>query len=106
MASLKLDGRVYALPDSDDWTTAELSEAESALGVAFGDKSQGDAMAISFFIAVRRVEKDTPPVVLADKVRQIKMRDLSLEDDEDEKPPFDPADPSTIGRPPLEALGS
>ena len=104
MASLRLDDKIYPLPDSDDWTTGELSEAESALGVVFSDKSQGDAMSISFFIAVRRIEKDMPPVVLADKVRQIKMRDLDIDDDP--RPPLVSADPSTIGRPPLEALGS
>jgi hypothetical protein len=84
-----------------------LSEAENALGVAFGDKSQGDAMAISFFIAVRRVDKDTPPVLLADKVRQVKMRDLDIEDESDQPPlALAPDDRSTIGHPPSEVSGS
>jgi len=87
MAKLRLDGREYELPDSDDWTTGELSEAEHALGVSFGEKSQGDAMAITFYIAVRRAMSATemPPVILADRVKRIPMKDLLAE--EEENPP-------------------
>ena len=90
MAKLRMDGKEYELPDSDDWTTGELSEAEHALGASFGDTSQGDAMAITFYIAVRRVvgSSEMPNVVLADRVKRIPMKDL-LTEEEDESPPVE-----------------
>ena len=88
MARLKFDGKEYELPDSEDWTTGELSEAEHALGTSFGGESQGDVMAISFYIAVRREDKEIPPVLLADRVKQVKMGELLLSEPEEEEGPL------------------
>lgn len=89
MAKIRFDGREYDIPNSEDWTTGELSEAEHALGHAFGENSKGDDMNISFYIAVRRVRSssDIPNVILADSVKRTKLGDLNTEDDE--SPPAD-----------------
>lgn len=111
MAKVRYDGKEYEIPDSEDWTTGELSEAEHAIGAAFGGASQGDAMSIGFYIAIRRIDSDTPNVMLADACRKIKMRDL-LSDEEEEADPLDAEKPSesnghagqqTIGAPLSEA---
>lgn len=102
MARLRMDDKEYDLPDSETWTTGELSEAEHALGASFGGDSQGDAMAISFYIAVRRVDKDINHVMLADKVKQIPMSGLLMDEEEETEAspletPFGPALPPTSG---------
>jgi len=108
MAAIRMDGVEYPLPDAGDWTVGELSEAENALGVSFGDKSQGDSMAVSFYIAVRRVDKETMPVALADKVKNVKMSQFDVSEDEEQAPletPFGPAESPTSGPRLSEASG-
>lgn len=102
MARIRFQGKEYELPDSETWTIAELSAAEHALGVSFGEQSQADSMGIAFYIAVRRVEKDMPPVVLADAIRQIPMSDLIAEDTPAD-PLASPETPPSIGPRHLEA---
>lgn len=102
MARLRMEGKEYDLPESDGWTTGELSEAEHALGASFGSESQGDNMAISFYIAVRRVDKETGHVQLADKVKQIPMGDLLMDEEEETEAspletPFGPERQPTSG---------
>lgn len=85
MAKLQFNGKEYDLPDSEGWTTGELSEAEHALGASFGANSRGDAMAISFYIAVRRVDKDISPVSLADAIKRVPMGALSVAEEVEEE---------------------
>ena len=106
MAALKFGGKEYELPDSASWTVAELSEAEHALGVSFGEESQGDAMAVSFFIAVRRVDKTTEAVALADRVRQIPIGALVADEEAASPLADDHGDPQNGGLRPLEVSES
>lgn len=75
MDRVRFQGTWYEVPDPDDWTTGEVSEAEHALGHRLSEESTADAMAVAFYIAVRRGDKEIPPVLLADSVRQIKFSD-------------------------------
>lgn len=104
MATVTIDGTAYDLPDSGEWTAGELSEAERSIGAAFNSGSQGDDMAISFYIAVRRhVSSDeVPPARLGDMAKRVKMNQLSTDKEEDEAPapletPFGPAEQQTSG---------
>ena len=109
MARIRFNDTEYDLPDSDTWTIGELSEAEHAFGRSFGDESQGDSMAIAFFIAVRRIDKEIPTVVLADAIRALPISALlASAEDADDVPldstePTDHDDPPTIGPRRLEA---
>lgn len=106
MARFLFGGKEIELPDSESWTIAELSEAEHAMGTSFGDNSQADSMAIAFFVAVRRVDKEMPAVLLADSIRQIPMSALLMDEAE---PPLatdtSPGDPLNSGPRRLEASG-
>lgn len=113
MASVRIDDKEYDLPDSGDWTAGELGEAERAIGAAFNSGSQGDDMAISYYIAVRReVSSDElPPARLGDLAKRVKMNQLTTDKDEDEdetpaplETPFGPAEPPTFG--PLRSAAS
>lgn len=96
---------VEAVPQ-EDWGLGELSEAEHALGVALDGSSAGDALAIAFYISVRRVDKEIHKALLGDAAKAIKMSDLL---DSEEPAPLDeaveklqtesPASPETSGPP-------
>lgn len=101
---LNFGGEEYQIPNSDDWTVGELADAERAIGRSFGSGSNGDDMSISFFIAIRRKDKEIDAVQLADACRQVKMSDFDTSDDEDDVSPLDetkqlPDVPSTSGIP-------
>jgi len=79
----KIDGEVFEA--AEDIRVRELVEAEKALGFSLDETGSAGKMAIGIFVAMRRMDAEIGPGMLADKVMAV---DLSkYEEVEDAGPP-------------------
>jgi hypothetical protein len=100
--------------DAGQMRIREICEAEKALGMDLGETGLGGKMAVSLFVAIRRVNPDKHPVEIADEVLAVSFEDLETIEEDDESPPAEggdgvrepvPVNPPTSG-PPLSAVSA